>query len=54
MTPQQAYIYNTAIKHALDKYPKGMGAIRALLIKEGVTVEHIGTTTLQEVYDVES
>lgn len=54
MTPKEAYIYNTAIKHALDKYPKGMGAIRSLLIKDGVTVEHIGTTTVQEVHDVKS
>lgn len=54
MTPQEAYIHNRAIKLALDKYPKGMGAIRALLIKESVTVEHIGTTTVQEVHDVKS
>lgn len=41
MTPQEAYIHNRAVKMALDKYHKGMVAIRALLIKESETVDMV-------------
>lgn len=49
MTPEQALIWNMAIDAAAKAHHKGFGAIVALKIKFAVTVEHIGTTTKQEV-----
>ena len=49
MTYEQAQLWNIAILKAIEAYPKGIGAIRALAIPMTVTVEHIGTTTNQEV-----
>ena len=52
MTLQEAYIHNRAVNMALDNYHKGIGSIRALLIKQVVTVDHIGTSTKQDIVDV--
>lgn len=41
--------WNTAIQAALREYSNGKGAIKELMVKEVVTVEHVGTTTKQEV-----
>lgn len=41
--------YNKAIEDALREYKNGIGAIASLRIPFDVTVEHIGTTTKQEV-----
>lgn len=49
MTHDQAQLWNIAILKAIEAYPKGIGAIRALAVPMTVTVEHIGTTTKQEV-----
>lgn len=49
MTHDQAQLWNIAIMKAIEAYPKGIGAIRALKVPMTVTVEHIGTTTKQEV-----
>lgn len=49
MTHDQAQLWNIAIMKAIESYPKGIGAIRALKVPMAVTVEHIGTTTKQEV-----
>ena len=54
MTPDQAIAYNRAINDAVAAYSKGIGAIKALKIKQVVTVEHIGTTTKQEVVDIDT
>jgi hypothetical protein len=53
MTQAQAQAYNAAIDAAVKAYPNGIGAIMALRIKHVVTVEHIGTTTVQTVEDLE-
>lgn len=53
MTNAQAIAYNQAIADAVAAYKHGIGAIHALRIKHVVTVEHIGTTTKQEVIDVD-
>lgn len=52
MTPDQAQAYNQAINDAVAQYKNGIGAIKALKIKQAVTVEHIGTTTKQEVTEI--
>lgn len=44
--------YNRAIDDALFNYHKGIGAIRALKVKQVVTVQHIGRGTKQEVTDI--
>jgi len=49
MTTDQAIIWNAAINAAAMEYYKGIGAIRQLRKKFVVTVEHVGTTTKQEV-----
>lgn len=54
MTRAQAIAYNQAIDEAVAAYSKGIGAIKALKIKQVVTVEHIGTTTKQEVVDIDT
>ena len=54
MTPAQAIAYNRAINDAVAAYSKGIGAIKALKIKQVVTVEHIGTTTKQEVTEIDT
>ena len=41
--------WNAAIRAAIKAYPNGLGAIKALTIPHSVVVEHIGTTTKQEV-----
>lgn len=53
MTLQEARAYNRAISDAVNAYKHGVGAIRALRLREVVTVEHVGTTTTQEVKEVE-
>lgn len=53
MTYEQALAYNKAIEDALRAYPKGIGAIRQLKLKFAVDVEHVGTTTKQDVRGVE-
>lgn len=53
VTYEQALIYNKAIEDALREYKNGIGAIRQLKLKFAVDVEHIGTTTKQEVREVE-
>lgn len=53
MTEQEARAYNAGIEAAARVYKGGMGAILALKVKYAVTVEHIGTTTKQEVVDLE-
>lgn len=52
MTPEQAQVWNEAINSALRAYQKGYGAIEALKVRYAVMVEHIGTTTKQEVVDL--
>ena len=49
MTQHEAQIWNLAIDAALQEHHKGIIAIRALMIRPTVTVDHIGTTTKQEV-----
>lgn len=53
MNPAQAIAYNQAIDDAVKAYKHGIGAIKALKIKQIVTVEHIGTTK-QEVVEVDT
>lgn len=53
MTYEQAIAYNQAIEDALRAYKQGIGAIIALKIKQVVVVEHVGTTTRQDVVDLE-
>lgn len=52
MTHAKALAYNQAINDAVAAYKNGIGAIKALRIKHVVTVEHIGTTTKQEVVEI--
>lgn len=54
MTIAEAIAYNQAITDAVAAYLKGIGAIKALKIKQVVTVEHIGTTTKQEVVEIDT
>lgn len=54
MTHEQALAHNRAIELAVANYSKGIGAIKSLRINTVVTVDHVGTTTKQEVVDVES
>ena len=54
MTHAQALAYNLAIDEAVAAYSKGIGAIKALKIKQVVVCEHIGTTTKQEVVEVDT
>lgn len=49
MTPEHATTWNRAILAAIRQYPNGIGAIKSLQKRVIVTVEHIGTTTKQEV-----
>lgn len=49
MTTEQAIIWNMAIEAAANAHNEGIGAILALKKKFVVTVEHIGTTTMQNV-----
>lgn len=49
MTTEQAIIWNMAIEAAAKAHHEGIGAILALKKKFVVTVDHIGTTTKQEV-----
>jgi len=49
MTVEQAMIWNAAIEEAAKKYLNGLGAILQLKKQFVVTVEHIGTTTKQNV-----
>lgn len=49
MTDQSVMIWNMAINAACKAYSAGIGAIEALRVPVSVTVEHIGTTTRQEV-----
>lgn len=53
MTPHEAEIWNAAIKAACQRYEDGIGAIRALRIPHVVTVEHVGTTSRQDVWKAE-
>lgn len=53
MTPQEAEIHNRAIEMALKAYQRGKGAIKSLRVKYAVTVEHVGTTTKQDVLRVD-
>ena len=53
MTPDQAHIHNRAIDLAVAQYQFGIGAIQQLRVKYAVTVEHVGTTTTQEVVDLD-
>lgn len=53
MTEQEARAWNAAIEAAAGKYKQGIGAILAMKVKYAVTVEHIGTTTKQEVVDID-
>lgn len=53
MNPQEAHTWNAAIDAALSKYKEGKGAIKALRVKHAVTVDHIGTTTKQEVINID-
>lgn len=52
MTPHDANTWNAAINAAIREYKNGIGAIKALKMKHAVTVEHIGTTTKQDVINV--
>ena len=52
MTPYETEIHNRAIDLALREYKNGIGAIKQLRVNYAVTVEHIGTTTKQDVVDV--
>lgn len=54
MTHDQAHSYNRAIKDAVAAYQKGIGAIKALKIKQIIVCEHIGTTTKQEVVEIDT
>ena len=49
MTTEQAMIWNMAIDAAAKAHHGGIGAILALKKKFFVTVDHIGTTTMQNV-----
>lgn len=53
VTTDQAIIWNAAIDAAAMEYYKGIGAIRQLKKRLIVTVEHIGTSTKQDVEVVE-
>lgn len=53
MTEQEARAWNAGIEAAVAAYSGGIGAIKELKIKHVVVVEHIGTTTKQEVVDLE-
>lgn len=53
MTYEQALAYNKAIEDALREYKNGIGAIRQLKMKFAVDVEHVGTTTKQEVRELD-
>jgi len=53
MTHEQAIAYNRAIDDAAKVYSKGIGAVRALKIKQVVTVEHVGRSTKQEVKEID-
>lgn len=53
VTTDQAIIWNAAIDAAVSEYKNGIGAILQLKKKFVVTVEHIGTTTKQDVEVVE-
>lgn len=53
MTHEQAIAYNQAIEDVLRVYKQGIGAIRALKIKQVVVVDHVGTTTRQDVVELE-
>ncbi len=49
MTTDQAVIWNMAIDAAAKAHHCGIGAILTLKKKFAVTVEHVGTTTAQNV-----
>lgn len=49
MNAEQAQWFNHGIEAALKEHHKGIGAIRQLKKKFVVTVEHVGTTTKQDV-----
>lgn len=49
MNVEAATIWNLAIEAAVKEYPKGIGAIQELKKKFIITVDHIGTTSRQEV-----
>jgi len=49
MTTDQAMIWNAAIDAALQAYKQGYGGIAQLKKRFVVTVEHVGTTTKQDV-----
>lgn len=53
VTYEQALAYNKAIEDALREYKNGIGAIKQLKLKFAADVEHIGTTTKQDVREVE-
>lgn len=53
MTEQEARAWNAGIEAAARAYKNGIGAILALKVRYAVTVDHIGTTTKQEVIELE-
>lgn len=53
MNADAGTIWNAAIEAALKEHHKGIGAIRELKKKFVVTVEHVGTTSKQDVQVVD-
>lgn len=49
MNAEQAMIWNMAIEAAAKAHHGGIGAILQLKKRFAVTVEHVGTTTKQDV-----
>lgn len=53
MTEHEARVWNAAIDEAVRQYKNGVGAIKQLKIPYVVVVEHVGTTTKQDVVNLE-
>lgn len=53
MTEQEARVWNAAIDEAVSQYKNGVGAIKQLKIPHVVVVYHVGTTTKQDVVNLE-
>ena len=52
MNEYESRVWNAALDAAIKAYPQGIGAIHALRARYAVTVEHIGSSTKQEVVDL--
>lgn len=52
MNQHDAEIWNAAIRECVRRYRYGVDEIKAMHLQPTVTVEHVGTTTKQDVrYD---